>query len=119
MCSGVSKISLPAVVCGWVRSMAAVLFLFIYCILLPLLFVGFVLGPFCYAVLCVLCISTIISLEKRGLVAVLLLSSGNPVAVIIICLFPAMPKVGLVLCNVIVAFHSHTYLLFLPDAVNK
>ena len=37
---------------------------------------------FCYAVLCVLSIFTIISLENRELVAVLLLSSGCPVAVI-------------------------------------
>ena len=66
---------------------------------------------FCYAVLCVLYIFTIISLEKRELVAVLLLSSGCHVVVIIICLFPTMPIVGLQsLCDC--GILGHTHLLF-------
>ena len=50
---------------------------------------------FCYAILCVISSFAIITLGKRGLVALLLLSSGYHVAVIAIILFLMVPWVGL------------------------
>ena len=62
--------------------------LFIHCLLLLPLFVGFcVKSLFCYAVLCALFSFTIISLGKRELVALLFMSSLRLVADIVLCLF--------------------------------
>ena len=57
---------------------------------------------FCYAVLCVLHSFAIISLGKRELVALFLLSSWCHVAVIVLCLLLMMQLVGLQ--SVIVVF---------------
>ena len=58
---------------------------------------------------CVLSALAIIPLGNRQLVGLLLLCSECRVAVVVLCLFLAMPWVGL--WRVTVAFPSHTHLL--------
>ena len=72
-------------------------------------FVGDERSLVCCAVLCVLSSFAIISLGKKELIALLLLSFGELVAVIVICLSLTVQWVSLQ-C-VIVAFSGHTYLL--------
>ena len=64
---------------------------------------------FCCALLCVHSSFAIISLGKTELVALLCLSSWCPV--IVVWLFPTMPRVRLQF--LIVVFPDHTHLLFL------
>ena len=68
---------------------------------------GCVRSLFCYAVLCVVSRFAIISLVKRELVALVLLSSGYHVAGIILCLFFTVTWVGL--HCVIFAFPDHSH----------
>ena len=59
-----------------VRSKAVVLLLLIHCLVLrPLFVVVYVKSLFCYALLSVLSSSAIVVMKKRGLCALLLLSS--------------------------------------------
>ena len=68
--------------------------LFIDCLLLLPLFLGFSAGSlFCFAVLCVLSSFAIISLGKRELVALLLFCPECHAAVIVLLLFLAVPWV--------------------------
>ena len=68
------------------------------------------LSLFCCALLCVLSSFAIILRRERELVALLLLSYGCLVTVNILCLFLAVPWVGL-RC-VLVVFPDHTHLLY-------
>ena len=69
---------------------------------------GFVVKSlFCFAVLCVLSSFTIISLGKRELVALLLLSSLCLVTDFVLCLFLMLLWVGLQFLTLAVPGHTH------------